>query len=342
VAPAQVASDGYPPLVVANRLYGGFLFWRTALENQESQESTQQEQQAQDSLMAGFNKVRGDEPPAEDPPKVDVTEQAQTASAEAETEAKANVTPANTTATESAAAANEDEDPVVPGIGLKTSELKNLLAKASQFDKLQETIEAKVSQRMFGKFGEVQREINQLKSAPTGQALKLTADKLKRMHAEYPEMAAIFAEDLSDVLTAPAGSFTKEQVDAIVSERLTEKSAEVELKLLTIAHPDWHANRHSPDFAIWLTTLPPEVSESVQCSQDSAFLTKAFTGFKAWKGAAQEAKKAADEAASAAAKQKTEKRLEGGITPKGVTTAAPPLPTASSAMQAGFKKVRGP
>jgi hypothetical protein len=338
-----VASDGYPPLVVANRLYGGFLFWRTALETQESQEN-QQEQQAQDSLMAGFNKVRGDEPPAEDPPKSNVAEQAQTAGAEAETEAKADVTPVNTTeaaATELAKAEKEDEDPVVPGIGLKTSELKNLLAKASQFDKLQESIETN-NRKVFGRFGELQGEMKKLQERPAGQPAKVTADALKRMKVEYPEMAAILAEDLSEVLTAPAGSFTKEQVDAIVSEKLTEKSAEVELKLLTIAHPDWHKNRHSPDFAIWLTTLPPEVSESVQSSQDSVFLTKAFTGFKAWKGAAQEARKAADEAAAAAAKQKTEKRLEGGITPKGVTTAAPPLPTASSAMQAGFKKVRGP
>jgi hypothetical protein len=337
-----VASDGYPPLVVANRLHGGFLFWRTALENQESQEN-QQEQQAQDSLMAGFNKVRGDEPPAEDPPKANVAEQATQTETQARVKAEVDTTAGEAeaeTKTEQVDASTAEEDSIVPGIGLKTSEVKALLAKAASFDPA--AIEEKLSSKMFGKFGQFQREINQLKSAPAGQALKLTADKLKRMHAEYPEMAAIFAEDLSEVLQAPAGSFTKEQVDAIVSERLTEKSAEVELKLLTIAHPDWHANRHSPDFAIWLTTLPPEVSESVQSSQDSVFLTKAFTGFKAWKGAAQEAKKAADEAAAAAAKQKTEKRLEGGITPKGVTAAAPPLPTASSAMQAGFKKVRGP
>lgn len=297
--------------------------------------------------MAGFNKVRGDEPPAEDPPKQ--TETIEQAQPEAKTEeakepeAKTDTTKDSDDAKESEEAEKAtaaDEDPIVPGIGLKASEVKNLLAKAASFDPA--AIEEKLSSKMFGKFGEVQRSINELKANPAGQPLKLTTEKLKRLHAEYPEMAAILAEDLSEVLTAPAGTFTKDEVDRIVSEKLTEKSAEVELKLLTIAHPDWYENRHSPDFSIWLSTLPQNVSEAVQSSQDSTFLAKAFTGFKAWKGAAQEAKRAADEAAAAAAKQKTEKRLEGGITPKGVTTPAPPLPTASSAMQAGFKKVRGP
>jgi len=313
------------------------------LENTESQEN-QQEQQVHESMMAGFNKVRGDEPPAEDPPKqVEVTEQAQSEAATEpvkEEEANADVVNTSTEASEAKTAepAAADEDPIVPGIGLKASEVKNLLSRAASFDPA--AIEERLSSKMFGKFGQFQREINQLKSSPAGQPLKLTTEKLKRLHAEYPEMAAILAEDLSEVLTAPAGTFTQEQVDQMVAKKVSEKSTETELKLLTIAHPDWYENRRSPDFNVWLSTLPADISERVQTSEDSAFLTQAFHGFKAWKNAAQEARRAAEEAA--AAKQKNEKRLEGSITPKGVTVAAPPLPTASSAMQAGFKKVRGP
>jgi hypothetical protein len=322
-----------------------------SIENQQEQQD-QVDQTVQDddaAMMAGFNKVRG-EPPAEGTPVNEESQTEQTAQPEAKPEQEESATTAAATTEpvkeeakpEQAAEQKAEDDPIVPGIGLKASEVKTLLAKAASFD--QTAIEEKLASRMFGKFGEMQRSINEkLKSAPTGAPMKVSADAFKRLKAEYgDDMAKILAEDLSEVLQAPAGTFTKDQVDSMVSERLAEVNAQTELKLLTIAHPDWREHRKAPEFAIWLSTLPADVAQEVRASQDSTFLAEAFRAHKAWKSAAIEAKTAADAAAAAAAaaKQKTEKRLEGGVTPNGITPPAPPPPTAESAMQDGFNRVR--
>lgn len=320
------------------------------IENQQDQQE-QVDQTVHDddsAMMAGFNKVRG-EPPAESAPVNEESTAGQTAQPEAKTEQEESTTTAAATTEpvkeeakpEPATEPQAEEDPIVPGVGLKASEVKALLAKAASFD--QAAIEDKLASRMFGKFGEMQRSINEkLKTAP-GAPMKVSADAFKRLKAEYgDDMAKILAEDLSEVLQAPAGTFTRDQVDEIVSDRLAQVNAQTELKLLTMAHPDWHEHRRAPEFDIWLSTLPAEVAQEVRSSQDSVFLNKAFTAHKAWKNAALEAKKSAENAAAAAAaaKQKTEKRLEGGVTPNGITPPAPPPPTAESAMNAGFDRVR--
>lgn len=322
-----------------------------AVESQENQQQEAQQEVDQDAFEAAFSQARGDEPPAETPPaNEEQNDQAQVAEATeasaTEPEAKATEQEAATTEEQSAPEADDDK-PVFAGLSAR--QLKEAIAKASEVDKLKESI-ASNHDKVFGKFGELQRVLNDLQKAKApGQQVKLTGAMFKHMSEEFgKEFAEKLAEDLSELQITTQGGFDQSQVDQIVSEKLAESRKEldergkqIELKLLTIAHPDWYENRHSPDFAIWLTTLPPEIKERVETSQDSVFLTKAFTGFKAWKQAADEAtKKAADEQVEAA-KQKNGKRLADAITPSGVPASGPPQLTEEDAFVSGFKGARG-
>jgi hypothetical protein len=207
--------------------------------------------------------------------------------------------------------------------GMTEDQLKELLAKAAEVDKLREQ-----QNKAFGALGSLKQSIEQLRNQPRPKAtaVQVTKEKFAKLSQMFPEMAEALAEDLNGVLTgsAPADVTHIEQaVEQRLQERLEVQKMEFETKLLSTTHPDWQEVRSSPDFEKWMGLLKPEYAHQLQTTWDSRFVSDAMTEFKNWKS----------KAVQGQAQKKS--RLEAAITPKGGPVA--PAKTLDDAFLEGFK-----
>lgn len=275
------------------------------------------------AFSAGFANVRGEEPPADAPAGAQPTDVDPETAPEGDQAAEAPP------ATVDAAV----EEARVLVAGLTEEQLQALLAKLPKVDELEQSTNNSVRQ-IHGKFGELQRTINELKSGSGGQPIRLTPESLGRMNKEFPEMAQMLADDLSEVLRAPgnAPGFDAASMEPIVQERVAagvqQVSQQMEGKLLSMVHRDWPTIVSGNDFKVWAQTLDPQTQVALDNSWDAMWLGDKISEFKQWQQRTR-------------AKQESNKqRLEAAILPQGVNVATPAL-TDDAAFEAGFKAVRG-
>jgi len=265
--------------------------------------------QAQEDFASGFTEAKGDQPPASEPA-------------------------AEPPAAEPAA----DTTIVAPAkvlAGMTEDEIKQVFAKVPGLEKaLNDEI-----RKVYGKFGDLNGQLQKLQQ---GQPTRtFTAGALKRLNEEFPEIAAMLAEDLTEIMGAPAAPaaeapaakpddapFTPD-VKTLITEAVTQVREATEQRLLTVLHPDWNTVVKSPEFAAWMGTLPADKAKKYGESDDAFVAAEAFTEFKAVKPKGQKP--------SARGKE----RLEQAITPDG--DGAPPTPSLddNAAFVQGFNSVRG-
>lgn len=214
-----------------------------------------------------------------------------------------------------------EPQPVVAGY--TQDQIKELLAKAAQVDKLQEQ-----QDRIFGAIGNLKQSYEHLKNQPRPTAMQVS--KLQKLGSMFPEMAELLEQDLSGVAVG-GSSVDPDQVSQIVEQqvqsRLQKVQEQTEVKLLTIMHPDWKSVAPSDEFSKWKQAQPAEVQAQLDDSWDAEFLGSKLSEFKDWKKQ------------TAASQQTKQRRLEAAITPKSV--AAPVAPSEDDAFIAGFKSARG-
>ena len=222
--------------------------------------------------------------------------------------------------------APEPEPQPEPEFQLTPAQAKELYERSQKF-------EQQVS-KAFGTIGALKQQIDQLKAQPSQVGFKLTADKLKRLHAEFPEMAAMLSEDLNEAMAAsPAApsaepTIPREDQERLINERLEQLSREKEQKILTIAHRDWPVVVQSPEFNAWKEKLPAEEREQLDNSWDAVFVADKISEFKDWK----------NKTVQTTAAKRT--RLEAAITPRG-NPQRPPAPSDDDAFVQGFNQGRG-
>jgi hypothetical protein len=195
--------------------------------------------------------------------------------------------------------------------------------------------------KVYGKFGELNGQLQKLQQ---GQPTRtFTAGALKRLNEEFPEIASMLAEDLTELMGSPAAPATEApaqehktteaasaaDVKTLITEAVTQVREATEQRLLTVLHPDWNTVVKSPEFAAWMGTLPADKAKKYGESDDAFVAAEAFTEFKAFKPKGQKP--------SARGKE----RLEQAITPDG--DGAPPTPSLddNAAFVQGFNSVRG-
>lgn len=170
-------------------------------------------------------------------------------------------------------------------------DLPKLLAEIEGLRAFKDQVEARMGQ-VFGKFGEVQRTIQQLQQARSSGGLKL--EGLKRTAEEFPEMAKFLQEDLAEAFAgftgSPATAPTSEEFGALLAPRLEEALSEVdkrvERRLLKREHADWEQVVASKDFADWKSgVLPPQEAAALDDSWDADFIGERLKAFKTWKAA---------------------------------------------------------
>lgn len=183
--------------------------------------------------------------------------------------------------------------------------------------------------KIFGSMGALKQTIEALKSQPSKQqSVQWSADKLKRMSAEFPELAAILAEDLNGMTVSSGSPDIEQLIDSRVKSSLDKSSQAYEAKLLTVQHRDWRQVVASDDFVGWKESLPPEEKAELDSSWDAEFIGSKLSQYKDWKAKATQSK------------QTNQRRLEAAITPKGGASGKPAI-SETDAFLAGFKSVRG-
>jgi hypothetical protein len=178
--------------------------------------------------------------------------------------------------------------------GMKESEIKAILAAATDLKEFRTNTEREL-QKVFGKFGDIQRQITAT-SAGAGQVLtkrEINAQALKKLGAEYPEIAELLAGDLSEVLSSiPVASptqlgQTQEQIDGrintIVNARVTAVEEKINERMLTRFHKDWEDVAKSDDLKLWLSTQPEDYRNKFLGSNDAVIVADGLDKFKTWR-----------------------------------------------------------
>ena len=259
------------------------------------------EVQIDDGFAEGFAEARGDEPPVHE----EVPETAQPAQ-------------------QQQAAVEDEPQPLIAG--LTEEQVKNLFAKAGQIDEMNARIE-----KAFGKFGEIQRNLQTLQSQKSS-GMQLNPDSFKRMRDEFPEMVDLLAADLSEALqgSTQASSIDTNEIESLLSERLTAKEREIEEAMekrwLKRQHRDWEDVIQSQDFMLWgQNELKQDEWDSLLSSRDSEYIAEGLTRFKEWRDRAIKAK------------ENKQKRLESAITPRGGAAQVNSVQSESDAFDRAFK-----
>lgn len=231
-------------------------------------------------------------------------------------------------ATPPAAEEKKDEppQPAPKYAQITEDQLNELMAKASQFDESRRQIDT-----LAGHIGGVKQVVESLKQ----QRKSLSAGQLKRVAAEFPELAEALQSDLSEMGGASVDpAEIDKRVESVVESRMAAKAVEFETKILRFYHRDWDQVVVSNDFLAWKAQLPEAERTKLDSSNDGEYIASHLTAFKA----AQAAKKeAADKAAAASkASDNRQKRLEAAVPPRGSGGQPPSRSTANNDFQAGW------
>jgi hypothetical protein len=162
--------------------------------------------------------------------------------------------------------------------------------------------------KVYGKMGEFNRELLKLNErASSGKPI--TKEALKRLSDEYPDLAEALAEDLGSFMSG--GQLDSEAIKADLDKRVEEAELKMGLRFLSRAHPTWKTDKASPEFKQFLGTLPSDVQQQIQTSNDIDFAVDVLDGFSNWRKA--QAAKVTPKTTT----KPTSRRIEAAITPKG-------------------------
>ena len=184
-------------------------------------------------------------------------------------------------------------EPAVPPVeppkliaGLTEEQLQAALARNSS---LQGTVD-----KMAGRLGQLMQQIETLRTAPVSPAATAKLDlKLEKLGESFPELANLLREDLASVGTVAAepvadtapvvAGITQEELDARLAA-VTETTKEaIEVKVLSIMHPDWSKVIRTPQFALWRdTVLPAGEGVKLMESEDAGEISEGLTKYKEW------------------------------------------------------------
>ncbi len=201
--------------------------------------------------------------------------------------------------------------------GMTEEELKEVLDKARRVDEINERL-TKTGDKAFGKIGQLEYTLNQLKQARESKPITKESFKhLEEYLGEDNEMTEALARDLSELqLGGSAQVIDYDAINSRVGTQLEEISKSFEQKILAVSHPDWqeitikeYDSNGNPvfhdEFLAWTNTLNDKAKDTVFNSNDGLELSRAFTSYKDWR------KKKADY------EHNKQQRLDDAIRPRG-------------------------
>lgn len=219
------------------------------------------------------------------------------------------------------------ETPPAPKYAQITEDQFNdLMAKVGQIDEGKRQIDT-----LSGHLGGMKQVVESLKQ----QRKSLSAGQLKRVAAEFPELAEALQSDLSELGGASVDPMEiDKRVESVVESRVAAKAIEFETKLLRFYHRDWDKVVVSQDFLTWKGQLPEAERTKLDNSNDGEYIADKLTEFKAAKAAKDKA--AAEAAERAKSSDKRQQRLEAAVPPRGSGGHTPSKSGVPSDFQAGW------
>ena len=273
-----------------------------------------QEQQAQDqendeseSMLAGFDAIRGGSYSAPDDRKAPDVEKDTSADDDSGEEDQADD--------------EEQEAPVFAG--LTESQLKSILERATRVDAIEDQL-----RKANGKIGELNgtlQEIQRRRPTQHAPADDLDDEQIAEFESTFPEFGP--------AVEARARKIAQEvmQSQQAQGQRDPEEiSKQVNLAVMNTTHKGWQQTTASDDFKLWIASQPPDVQQTFQTTWDAQELGGIVTAFKSRQQAA------------SARSTKSKQRLEAALTPDGRSSKVVHAVTEQDAMQAGFDAVRTP
>jgi hypothetical protein len=300
--------------------------------------------EVEDAMFAGWKKAGGDEgatkkaaakTTATDDDETDITDIVAGQEARRTDGDDAVVDPA----TPNPAATAEPDDPEVPGLGMKASQVKAALGRLDALEKS--------TASTAGHLGHLKQLVTQ-----AGKGKEVTPETLANVAEEFgPEFAAALAKDLSGAGFGAGASVDPEAVSAMVAEqvaRATETTRrDLEKRAVVRAHKDandhfslpvtddkgevtgWKPGPKHASFMAFVGTLPAERQKELNDNGwDSDVIIRALDDFKAHE------KKAAKEQATQTA------RVNRAVVPTSSGGGRAVEPTVDP-MEQGWANVRG-
>lgn len=152
------------------------------------------------------------------------------------------------------------------------------------------------NQRLFGKIGEINREVKRLEAlaqssvqSREAQPINVTAEMFSNMREEFGEdFANALARDLSQIPLSQQGGIDQTQIDYLLQQKVAQIENNFEMKLVTREHPDWEQIAQSQDFNGWKNQLPADIQDRLDTTWDSGFISAAISAYKRDKALHQE------------------------------------------------------
>ena len=272
-------------------------------ENQE-QQAQDQEHDESESMLAGFDAIRGGSYSASDDYKSPDAEKDTSADEDAEDDGS-----------------GEEDAPVFAG--LTESQLKSILERATRVDAIEDQL-----RKANGKIGELNgtlQEIQRRRPTQHAPADDLDDEQIAEFESTFPEFGP--------AVEARARKIAQEVMQSQQAQGQhdpEEISKQVNLAVMNTTHKGWQQTTASDDFKLWIASQPPDVQQTFQTTWDAQELGGIVTAFTSRQQAA------------SARSTKSKQRLEAALTPDGRSSKVVHAVTEQDAMQAGFDAVRTP
>lgn len=246
--------------------------------------------------------------------------------AEEDPAAKAAADEAARLAAEAEARAKAEAEANAPA-SITKAQADALLAAAALVPQLQQEL-ARTRDTTAGKIGTLHQQLADIKAA-AAQGKAPTVKQLKRLEAEFPELAQLLKEDLAEEFGGagapgahgdPSGDAAAQgnpgaapantpPADPLSDPRVQQELRQQSQQVVDTMHPDWKDLARTDEFRTWRTNLPPAAQQLLATSWRADVLVPALNDFKAWR-ANQAAQAQAAAAAAATANKQRDKRLE--------------------------------
>lgn len=186
-------------------------------------------------------------------------------------------------------------------------------------------------QKVYGKFGNVERRLQQPPPQAQAKPMAIKPEALKRVKENFgDEFAEAFAQDLNDVMgTAAEPPAQVPQPVQPVTNELSEASKAEQEETLTLLVPDWKELPNHPKFNEWVATKPPYYQEALGKSYNANAVAAGLNDFKAWLNAQQ------------TRTQTNQQRLARAVQPKTSATSPRLVLPDEKGLEVGFAKARG-
>lgn len=186
-------------------------------------------------------------------------------------------------------------------------------AAFSSIDQLRRSLDT-TNGRYGNELQQLREKVKTLESLRSNAFDGLAPEKLKRLHADYPELAQLFAADLSDLHSVgetekpqstepqapvqPEDALTQDRIKRLENEQFNRS-----LQDLTTAHPDWKQIASydeevvsgrtlikwtDPQFGVWAQQQSLEVQDVIFNSSDPTHLSAVISAYKQQAGTQEE------------------------------------------------------